>query len=165
MKICVTAGASGLDATFDTRFGRSLFFTVIETDEMTVESIPNSMAGSSRGAGMYAAQAVAGLDVTALITGTVGPNALQTLTAAGIDVYQQLEGTVREAAELFKQGRLQKITFPSAQLSPGICRGQMGQEPQGRGRCRGRCHGGPGTWLTRYPTEASGSGRSCRCRW
>lgn len=165
MKICVTAGAFGLDAPFDTRFGRCPFFTVVETDEMTVESIPNSIAGPSRGAGMYAAQVVAGLGVAALITGKIGPNALQTLSAVGIGVYRQLEGTVGEAAELFKQGGLQKITSPSAQLSPGICRGQMGQEPQGRRRCRRSGLGGPGIGLTRYPAEASGSGRSGRCRW
>jgi predicted Fe-Mo cluster-binding NifX family protein len=68
MKICVTAGASGLEAPVDPRFGRCPFFTVVETDEMTAESIPNSSAGSSGGAGIQAAQAVSDLGVTALIT-------------------------------------------------------------------------------------------------
>ena len=65
MKICFTAGASGLDAPVDTRHGLCPFFLVVE---MTAKSIPNSSAGSSGGAGIQVAQVEAGLGVTALIT-------------------------------------------------------------------------------------------------
>ena len=143
MKICVTAGASDLDAPFDPRFGRCPFFTVVETDGMTAESILTSSARSSGGTGLQVAQAVARLDVTALITGNIGPNAMQALSAAGIDVYQQLGGSVRETAEQFKQGGLQKITSPSAPPHACMGRGQMRQGPQGQGRGGIRGRGGP----------------------
>jgi predicted Fe-Mo cluster-binding NifX family protein len=142
MKICVTAGASGLDAPVDPRFGRCPFFVVVETEDMTAESVPNSGAGASGGAGIQASQAVAKLGVTALITGNVGPNALQTLSAAGIDVYQHIGGSVRESVEQFKRGDLQKITSPSAPPHAGMGRGQMGPEPKGQGRGGGRGLGG-----------------------
>jgi len=159
MKICITAGAAGMDAPADPRFGRCPFFTVVETDGMIAESIPNSGAGSSGGAGIQAAQAVARLGVTALITGNIGPNAMQTLSAAGIDVYQQLGGSVREAAEQFKQGGLQKITSPSAPPHAGMGRGQMGQGPQGQGSGGRRGRGGPGVG------QGQGAGSGSGGRW
>jgi predicted Fe-Mo cluster-binding NifX family protein len=162
MKIWFTAWAFGQDATVNSRFGRRPFFTIVNADGMTVESIPNSGATSSGGAGIQAAQALAGLGVTALITGNVGPNALQTLSAAGIDPYQKLGGSVREAAEQFKQGELQKITTPSVSPHAGMGRGQTGQGPQGQGRGGGRGRGGPGAGKVQRSSGGQGAGRGGR---
>jgi len=159
MKICVTSGESGLDAPVDPRFGRCPFFVVVETEDMTAESVPNSSAGASGGAGIQAAQVVARLGVTALITGNVGPNALQTLSSAGIDVYQHLGGSVRESVERFKRGDLQKITSPSAPPHAGMGRGQMGQGPKGQGSGGGRGQGGPGVGKGRGSGGGQGAGR------
>jgi len=150
MKICVTAGAPGLDAPVDPRFGRCPYFVIVETEGMTAESVPNTSAGTSGGAGIQAAQAVSRLGVAALITGNIGPNALQTLSAAGIDIYKHLGGSVIEAVEQFKQGDLQKITSPSAPQHAGMGqgqtgRGQMSQGQMGQGsRGQGRGYGGKG---------------------
>jgi len=65
MKICFTAGASGLNAPVDSRHGLCPFFLVVE---MTAKSIPNSSAWSSGGAGIHAAQVEAGLGMSTLIT-------------------------------------------------------------------------------------------------
>jgi predicted Fe-Mo cluster-binding NifX family protein len=146
MKICVTAGASGLDAPVDPRFGRCPFFIVVETEGMTVESIPNSSAGSSGGAGIQAAQAVAKLGVTALITGNVGPNAHATLNAAGIEIYQQAGGSVREAVEKFKKGELAKLSGASVPPHAGMGRGGPGAGMGRGGGGRGQGSGGGGRW-------------------
>lgn len=107
MKICVTAGASGLDAPMDPRFGRCPFFVVVDLDSMSEDSIPNSNATASSGAGIQAAQEIAKQGVSALITGNIGPNAMQTLSAAKIDVYQhQSGGSVRDVVKKFQQGEL-----------------------------------------------------------
>lgn len=159
MRICVTAGAAGIDAPFDPRFGRCPFFAVVDMEEMTAESVPNPGAGSSGGVGIQAAQAVSRMGVTALITGSIGPNALQTLSAAGIDVYQQLGGSVREAIEQFKQGGLQKITSPSAQPHAGMGRGQMGQGSQGRGSDGRRGRGGTGAGQGQGKNQGASRGR------
>ena len=142
MKICVTAGTTGINALFDPRFGRCPFFVVIETESMTEESVPNPGAESSGGAGIQAAQLVTKLGVAALITGNIGPNALQTLNAAGIDVYHYVEGSVKEASEQFKRNELQKITPSSAQPYAGKGRGRIWQGPPGQGRGGGRGRGG-----------------------
>ena len=96
MKICVTAGASGLDAPMDPRFGRCPFFVVVDLESMSENSITNSNVTASSGAGIQAAQEIAKQGVSALITGNIGPNAMQTLSAAKIDVYQHQGRRKRE---------------------------------------------------------------------
>jgi len=140
MKICVTAGASGLDAPMDPRFGRCPFFVVVDLDSMSENSINNTNVMASSGAGIQAAQEVAKQGVSALITGNIGPNAMQTLSAAKIEVYQYLgAGSVRDVAEKFKLGELMKITAPSVQVHAGM---GPGSGPGGQGRGRGGGFGG-----------------------
>jgi predicted Fe-Mo cluster-binding NifX family protein len=135
MKVCITAGASGLDAPMDPRFGRCPFFVVVDLDNMSENSIANSNVMASSGAGIQAAQEVARQGVSALITGNIGPNAMQTLSAAKIDVYQhQGGGSVRDVVEKFKRGELLKIAIPSVSAHAGM---GPGSGPVGRGRGRG----------------------------
>ncbi|NMC10710.1 MAG: dinitrogenase iron-molybdenum cofactor biosynthesis protein [Methanothrix sp.] len=135
MKICVTAGASGLDAPVDPRFGRCPFFVVVDIDSMDVNSVANTYAGESSGVGIQAAQTIARLGAKALVTGNIGPNALQTLTSANIDVYQLQGGIVRDAVDKFKRGELTKISSPTRPVHGGM--GQ-GRGPMGQGRGAGR---------------------------
>jgi predicted Fe-Mo cluster-binding NifX family protein len=142
MKICVTAGASGLDAPMDPRFGRCPFFVVVDLDSMSENSIPNSNVMASSGAGIQAAQEIAKQGVSALITGNIGPNAMQTLSAAKIDVYlHQGGGSVRDVVEKFKQGELTKIAGPSVPGHAGMNQGMGQGMGQGRGRGAGRGSG------------------------
>jgi predicted Fe-Mo cluster-binding NifX family protein len=145
MKICVTAGASGLDAPMDPRFGRCPFFVVVDLDSMSENSFPNSNVMASSGAGIQAAQEVARQGATALITGNIGPNAMQTLAAANIDVYlYQGSGSVRDVVERFKRGELETIAGPSVQAHAGMGQGR-GSGGQGAGRGgQGRGRGGQG---------------------
>ena len=134
MKVCVTAGASGLDAPMDPRFGRCPFFVIVDTDSMSENSIANTLVNSTSGAGIQAAQEIAKQGATALITGNIGPNAMQTLSAAKIDVYQyQGTASVRDVVEKFKRGELTKIADASVSAHAG-----MGQGGQGRGRGGGQ---------------------------
>ncbi|MFZ3113424.1 MAG: NifB/NifX family molybdenum-iron cluster-binding protein, partial [Methanothrix sp.] len=124
MKVCVTAGASGLDAPMDPRFGRCPFFVIVDTDSMSENSIVNSNVNATSGAGIQAAQEIARQGAAALITGNVGPNAMQTLSAAKIDVYQyQGAGSVREVVEKFKRGELTKIADASVPAHAGMGQG------------------------------------------
>jgi predicted Fe-Mo cluster-binding NifX family protein len=136
MKICVTAAASGIDAPLDPRFGRCPFFVVVNLDSMSDESIANSNINATSGAGIQAASEVAKLGASALITGNLGPNAMQTLKAANIDVYQhQGGGSVRDAVEKFKQGELSRMEEPTVLAHSGMGQG-MGQG-RGQGAARG----------------------------
>lgn len=151
MKICITSGASGLDAPVDPRFGRSPFFVMVDLESMTESTIANSITSAPSGAGILAAQEVTKQGVSALVTGKISPNAMQILSLAGIDVYQHQDGgSVRDVVEKFKRGELSKIAVPSTpgRAGMGQCRGPGGQ---GRGR------GGGG----RRGSDADSSGCVC----
>ncbi len=142
MKICVTATASGIDAPMDPRFGRCPFFVVVDLDSMTGQSIANSNINATSGAGIQAASEVAKLGASALITGNLGPNAMQTLRAAKIDVYQhQGGGSVRDAAEKFRRGELFRMDGPTVSAHSGVGQGRGQGRGQGAGRGQGRGQG------------------------
>jgi len=66
----------------------------------------NDSAIQGGGAGIQAAQFLASQGVDAVITGNCGPNAVQTLSAAGIELFAGQAGTVREVVDRFKKGNL-----------------------------------------------------------
>jgi len=113
MKVCVSAVAGGLDAQVDPRFGRCPYFLIVDSLTMEFEAVPNTASGSMSGAGIQAAQTVASKGVKVLITGNVGPNAFQALSAAGIKVVTGAFGTVREAIERYKRGELRETGAPT----------------------------------------------------
>ena len=113
MKICITSVGKTLDALVDVRFGRCRNFIIIESESGVFEAFENSNAASQGGAGILAAQFVASQGARAVLTGNVGPNAAQTLQAAGIEIYTDIAGTVGEAAAAFKAGRLKSAQGPS----------------------------------------------------
>ena len=130
MKICVTSTGDNLDSDVDTRFGRCRYFLIIDADTMSFEAISNESAMSSGGAGIQAAQTVAKSGAKAVLTGNMGPNAFQTLSAAGIIVFTGANGTVKETIEKYKKGELKKTE--SASVSS-----HFGMMAAGRGFGRG----------------------------
>jgi len=109
MKIVITSQGEDLSSAVDPRFGRAATFILydLETDEWkAVDNAQNLNA--LRGAGIQAAESAAKLEAGAVVTGHCGPNAFRTLNAAGIKLYVGCEGTVAEAVEAFKAGKLQE---------------------------------------------------------
>jgi len=113
MKIFVSAVSDSLDAEVDPRFGRCPYFAIVDTETMAFESIPNTASSSMGGAGIQAAQLVADRGAKVLITGNIGPNAFQALSAANIKVITGAFGSVREAIEEYKSGELKETGAPS----------------------------------------------------
>ena len=142
MKIAVSSSGKDLDAQIDPRFGRCGYFLIIDTEDMSYEAFGNENAALGGGAGIQSAQFVASKGVEALITGHCGPNAVQTLTAAGIKFYVGQTGTVREAVESYKNERLTTATEANAPAHAGMGGGGRGKGMGGMGR--GRSMGGGG---------------------
>lgn len=120
MKICVTASTGTIDAQIDPRFGRCAYFVVVDSETMQFEAVPNLASGASGGAGIQAAQTVANKGVQVLLTGDVGPNAFQALSAAGIDVVTGVSGSVKGAVEKFKKGEFKKTDVPTVGEHAGV---------------------------------------------
>ena len=132
MKICVSAVANSLDAQLDPRFGRCPYFVIVDSESMQFEAISNVASSATGGAGIQAAQTIAGKGVTVLITGNVGPNAFQALSAAGIRIVTGAFGTVKEVIEKYKRGELKETGAPTVGGHFGMGMGM------GRGRGGGR---------------------------
>jgi predicted Fe-Mo cluster-binding NifX family protein len=120
MRVATTATGSTLSATVDPRFGRCSTFVLVETDDMSVEAVDNGSGSLAGGAGIQAAQLLARHGARAVLTGNCGPNAHQTLSAAGIDVYVGCSGTVSEVVERFKSGQLRAATGPTVPGHAGM---------------------------------------------
>ncbi|MGQ9673633.1 MAG: NifB/NifX family molybdenum-iron cluster-binding protein [Candidatus Aminicenantales bacterium] len=102
-KICVTAKGKDLDAEVDPNFGRARYFIIVEPERLEFEAFENPAAELAHGAGVQSAQFVAGRDVSAVLTGQVGPNARQVLDSAGIKVITVEGCTIREALAWLKR--------------------------------------------------------------
>jgi len=122
MKVAVTATEPSLEAEVDPRFGRCACFVIVETDDMSMEALENASGSLGGGAGIQAAQLMAQRGVRHVLTGSVGPNAHRTLSAAGIEIALGLSGTVSQAIELFKAGRLRAADGPNAASHAGLGR-------------------------------------------
>lgn len=108
MKICVTSTGATLNAPIDSRLGRCPFFMIVDPETMEYEAISNSSANASSGAGIQASQTIVNTGVDVVITGNVGPNAVQTLGAANIPIVTGADGSVNDAIEQYKSGKLQQ---------------------------------------------------------
>ena len=122
MKICVSAVSDSLDAEVDPRFGRCPYFVIVDTETLEFEAVPNAASSSVGGAGIQAAQIVASRGVKVLITGNIGPNVFQALSAANIKVITGAFGTVREAIEKYKRGELKETGAPTVRGHFGMGR-------------------------------------------
>ena len=146
MKIAVSATAPGLDAEVDPRFGRCQYFIIVDPQSMEFEAVDNSNAMAAGGAGISTAQMIAGKGVGVVLTGNCGPNAYQTLSAAGVQVITGVSGVIKDAVEAYKAGRFQANAQPSVGAHYGMGTGSgMGM---GRGMGRGM---GPGGMLQAAP--------------
>ena len=122
MKIAVTSKSNNLESEIDPRFGRCSYFLIVDTDTMSFEHLSNESAMASGGAGIQAAQNVAKTGVEVVVTGNMGPNAFQTLSAAGIRVFIGANGTVKEAVEKYKKGELKEAAAPNVGSHSGMRR-------------------------------------------
>jgi len=120
MKIAVTSKSNNLESEIDPRFGRCSYFLIVDTDTMSFEYLSNESTMASGGAGIQAAQTVAKLGAKVAITGNIGPNAFQTLSAAGIKVFTGVNGTIKEAIEKYKNGELKETEAPTVGSHSGM---------------------------------------------
>ncbi len=120
MKIAISATGKDLNSNVDPRFGRCAYFIIVDPDTMEYEAFENQSVMLGGGAGIQAAQFIASKGAEVVITGNCGPNAVRTLEAAGIKIITGYNGTVRQAIEDFKMGRLKPTSGPTVQEHFGI---------------------------------------------
>jgi len=120
MKICITSSGNNLDSNIDLRFGRCLFFLIVDTETLEFEAIENAYLEATGGAGVQAGQLMINKKVKVVLTGHVGPNAFQVLSSAGIEILTVISGTVKEVIVNYKQERYQTTTNSTVNSKFGI---------------------------------------------
>lgn len=124
MKIAVTSLGESMDSPLDQRFGRSRYFIVYNSasGQWQIHDNRGNRFAAQR-AGIHAARRVADLGVSAVITGHCGPRAFEWLQSAGIAVYQDATGTVREALDAFLAGNLAQSGAANVETGHGRSEG------------------------------------------
>lgn len=122
MRIAVTAQGADLDSAMDPRFGRCRNFVIVDSDSDKFEAFSNESVMASGGAGTQSAQSLVNKGVDAVVTGNVGPNAARALETAGIKVYVATSGTVRDALQAYKEGRLSPVSGATVDSHHGMGR-------------------------------------------
>ncbi|MCZ7543561.1 MAG: NifB/NifX family molybdenum-iron cluster-binding protein [Anaerolineae bacterium] len=106
MKVAISVTAPKVNAAFESRFGRAAAFVIVDTETNDQEAFRNPAANAPGGAGVQAAEFLAGQGVDAVISGAFGPKAHNVLAAAGVRMYQAGGGKVAELVERLQQGAL-----------------------------------------------------------
>jgi predicted Fe-Mo cluster-binding NifX family protein len=126
MIVAVSATGTEITAAVDPRFGRCRYFLFFDSDTQKVEALANAAGQSGGGAGVQAAQQVADKGAQVVLTGNVGPNAHQALSAADIVVYTGLSGTAKEAIDCYLSGQLKATGDATVPPHHGMGSGQGG---------------------------------------
>jgi predicted Fe-Mo cluster-binding NifX family protein len=120
MRIAITATGPDLEAQLDVTFGRCKYFVFVDPESLAFESVRNSAAAVSAGAGVPAALLVANRGADVVFTGEVGPAAAEVLKEAGISVFAGVKGTIREALLGFKKGKFQRASRSTVKSGFGL---------------------------------------------
>jgi len=114
-RIAMTSTGKTLEDPIDPRFGRCPFFLIIESDG-SVRAVPNCARAARGGAGIQAAQQIVNENVKVVITGEIGPNAFEVLSAAKIDIMLAPPGIGSKTLEEY---RLNKLTGAKTETHSG----------------------------------------------
>jgi len=110
-RIAVSSTGKSLKSKMAEVFGRCPYFIIVEIENNKIvrsETTKNAVANQMGGAGIAAAQAVAEKNVEVVITGNIGPRALDVLRQFNIEIYNG-RGLVEDILQEFIAGKLTKI--------------------------------------------------------
>lgn len=114
MIIIISSQGDTLSSKPHPHFGRAPSFIKYNTESDTLDHFLNAAAGEPGGAGVAASQFVIDQGVSAVISGSFGPNAFRSLQAAGIQMLTFDAGfeTIAEVVEAFKNNTLNSVDEP-----------------------------------------------------
>jgi predicted Fe-Mo cluster-binding NifX family protein len=119
MKVCISSTGTDMASPVDPRFGRAAYILLVDTENDEVRHLADA-TGMAHGAGVQAARKVIEARADALVTGQIGPNAFDVLSAAGVQIYLTSPTTVEQAIRNLTEGRLEEIGGPSSRPHAGM---------------------------------------------
>ena len=116
MKIAISSKGNTLESEIDPRFGRAAFFLLVDPETMDFEVIENKQnLQLPQGAGIQAAQTVVERGAKMILTGNCGPKAFKVLQASGIKVAVGISGSIQEAINKYKSGKINFAEAPNVE--------------------------------------------------
>lgn len=109
MKVAIPVLDKSKNSTMDSRFGRSNFYAVYDSDADTFEFVTNPAFQARGGAGIQAVQFLAGKNVQAVIVPHVGPNADRGLKSSNIEIFKGESISASELIQKWKNNQLEKL--------------------------------------------------------
>lgn len=106
LKVLVPAEGPDLTSEVGNRFGTSPYLLIVDPKTMLIEALPNPGVSGQKGAGMQAVALTIGKTVDVVLTGYCSPTAEKYLTASGIEVIKGVRGTVADAVDRYRKGKL-----------------------------------------------------------
>ena len=110
MKVAVRSIGKNIDSSVASVFGRCPFFIIVEVKNKVgeIEVIDNLSTKKAHGAGISAAWTVAERGAKVVITGNVGPRAMDILKQFKIKTYKA-EGPIHKAIQDLMKNKLEEI--------------------------------------------------------
>ncbi len=149
-RLVVATDKGGLDDQVSPVFGRAPTFTVVELEDgkpASTSVVANPHKDAPSGAGIQAAQLVAGKAPKAVLAGNFGPNVSGVLAQAGVEMLTVSGIPVSKAVEAYAAGNLGPSGGPSAPFAdaseggPGPAQMAGWGAGRGMGRAAGRGRG------------------------
>jgi predicted Fe-Mo cluster-binding NifX family protein len=120
MEVAISSQGKRRDSQVEPWFGRAAYFLIVDTGSMTFDAVENERAGDSADIDeINAARLVIDAGAQAVLTGNCGPDARHMFASAGIKLFQGVPGTVEEAVEQFKTGKLLEVSAPGIRQPVG----------------------------------------------
>ena len=110
MIIAIPTPGQDLSARVDTRFGRAVGFVIYNTKDSSWHYMTNCLDELAlEGAGVQASRNLLKKNIDILITGHCGPKAFKIFTEAGVSIYSNVSGSIKEALESLASGELTSL--------------------------------------------------------
>jgi predicted Fe-Mo cluster-binding NifX family protein len=118
-KIAITSCGDSRVSQIYERFGRTYWLLIYDPADDSWQAIDNRLnRNCSRGAGVATATEAIRSGANVVLTGETGPKAFRTLRAAGIEVVQNISGSVFEVVQSWLEGALVPATAANDAGSP-----------------------------------------------
>jgi len=119
--VAISANGKDIDAGVEPRFGRARFFILADPITQEWEPVDNLAPLSSlQDVGILTAKNLTkNRVVQTVVTGNCGPKAFEELKGAGVKVFLNAQGTVRQALNRLRQGELEEAPGPNVPVFGG----------------------------------------------
>jgi len=110
--VAISANGKDIDAGVEPRFGRARFFILVDPVTQDWEPVDNlANLSSLQDVGILTAKSLTkNWSVQSVVTGNCGAKAFEELKGAGVKVYLNAQGTVRQALNRLRLGELEEAS-------------------------------------------------------